>query len=86
MVNSESLQKPKNKFHYVKQVLNCSIYVFRHLPFHRRHLIGASIQLQKATKILDFGVVRAMRFLYLKFRSLARYGILYLLNHARTQS
>ncbi|KAJ0567336.1 putative Golgin subfamily A member 5 protein [Helianthus annuus] len=34
------------------------------LPFHHRHLVGASIQLQKAAKILDSGAVRAMRFLW----------------------
>ncbi|KAI3514743.1 hypothetical protein L1887_13408 [Cichorium endivia] len=34
------------------------------LPFHHRHLVGASIQLQKAAKILDTGAVRAMRFLW----------------------
>ncbi|KAI3786899.1 hypothetical protein L1987_40964 [Smallanthus sonchifolius] len=34
------------------------------LPFHHRHLVGASIQIQKAAKILDSGAVRAMRFLW----------------------
>ncbi|KAL4572262.1 hypothetical protein LXL04_019032 [Taraxacum kok-saghyz] len=34
------------------------------LPFHHRHLVGASIQLQKAAKIIDTGAVRAMRFLW----------------------
>ncbi|KAI3771437.1 hypothetical protein L6452_02601 [Arctium lappa] len=34
------------------------------LPFHHRHLVGASIQLQKAAKILDSGAVRAIRFLW----------------------
>nr|XP_043619832.1 golgin candidate 1 [Erigeron canadensis] len=34
------------------------------LPFHHRHLVGASIQLQKAAKIIDSGAVRAMRFLW----------------------
>ncbi|CAI9298513.1 unnamed protein product [Lactuca saligna] len=34
------------------------------LPFHHRHLVGASIQVQKAAKILDTGAVRAMRFLW----------------------
>ncbi|KAJ9548820.1 hypothetical protein OSB04_021363, partial [Centaurea solstitialis] len=33
------------------------------LPFHHRHLVGASIQLQKAAKILDSGAVRGIRFL-----------------------
>ncbi|XP_071696751.1 golgin candidate 1 isoform X2 [Rutidosis leptorrhynchoides] len=34
------------------------------LPFHHRHLVGASIQLQKAAKIIDSGAVRGMRFLW----------------------
>ncbi|KAK9059474.1 hypothetical protein SSX86_020176 [Deinandra increscens subsp. villosa] len=34
------------------------------LPFHHRHLVGTSIQLQKAAKVLDSGAVRAMRFLW----------------------
>lgn len=34
------------------------------LPLHHRHMVGASIQLQKAAKLLDFGAVRATRFLW----------------------
>ncbi|MED6137926.1 hypothetical protein PIB30_069553 [Stylosanthes scabra] len=34
------------------------------LPVHHRHLVGASIQLQKAVKLLDSGAVRATRFLW----------------------
>lgn len=34
------------------------------LPLHHRHLAGASIQLQKAVKLLDSGAVRATRFLW----------------------
>ncbi|KAL5178596.1 Golgin candidate 1 [Glycine soja] len=34
------------------------------LPLHHRHLVGASIQLQKAVKLLDSGAVRATRFLW----------------------
>lgn len=34
------------------------------LPLHRRHMVGASMQLQKAVKLLDSGAVRATRFLW----------------------
>ncbi|CAL5186423.1 unnamed protein product [Lathyrus oleraceus] len=34
------------------------------LPLHHRHLAGASVQLQKAIKLLDSGAVRATRFLW----------------------
>lgn len=34
------------------------------LPLHHRHMAGASIQLQRAAKILDTGAVRATRFLW----------------------
>ncbi|KAG9130109.1 hypothetical protein Leryth_012860 [Lithospermum erythrorhizon] len=34
------------------------------LPLHNRHMAGASIQLQKAAKLLDTGAVRATRFLW----------------------
>ncbi|KAA8534919.1 hypothetical protein F0562_029865 [Nyssa sinensis] len=34
------------------------------LPLHHRHMVGASIQLQKAAKFLDSGAVRATRFLW----------------------
>ncbi|XP_068343413.1 golgin candidate 1-like isoform X2 [Pyrus communis] len=34
------------------------------LPLHHRHMAGASIQLQKAAKMLDSGAVRATRFLW----------------------
>ncbi|XP_020993803.1 golgin candidate 1-like isoform X2 [Arachis duranensis] len=34
------------------------------LPLHNRHLVGTSIQLQKAVKLLDSGAVRATRFLW----------------------
>ncbi|XP_010249525.1 PREDICTED: golgin candidate 1 isoform X2 [Nelumbo nucifera] len=34
------------------------------LPLHHRHMVGASIQLQKAAKLLDSGAVSATRFLW----------------------
>lgn len=34
------------------------------LPLHHRHIAGASVQLQKAAKLLDSGAVRATRFLW----------------------
>lgn len=34
------------------------------LPLHHRHMVGASIQLQRAAKILDSGAARATRFLW----------------------
>ncbi|KAJ7973800.1 Golgin candidate 1 [Quillaja saponaria] len=34
------------------------------LPLHHRHMAGASVQLQKAAKLLDSGAVRATRFLW----------------------
>lgn len=34
------------------------------LPLHHRHMAAASVQLQKAVKILDSGAVRATRFLW----------------------
>nr|XP_023915652.1 golgin candidate 1 isoform X1 [Quercus suber]POF06508.1 golgin candidate 1 [Quercus suber] len=34
------------------------------LPLYHRHMVGASIQLQKAAKLLDTGAVRATRFLW----------------------
>ncbi|KAF5458977.1 hypothetical protein F2P56_022968 [Juglans regia] len=34
------------------------------LPSYHRHLVGASLQLQKAAKLLDSGAVRATRFLW----------------------
>ncbi|OVA20235.1 hypothetical protein BVC80_157g29 [Macleaya cordata] len=34
------------------------------LPLHHRHMAGASLQLQKAAKLLDSGAVRATRFLW----------------------
>ncbi|KAK9275050.1 hypothetical protein L1049_022308 [Liquidambar formosana] len=34
------------------------------LPLHHRHMAGASMQLQKAAKLLDSGAVRATRFLW----------------------
>ncbi|KAI9192596.1 hypothetical protein LWI28_025261 [Acer negundo] len=34
------------------------------VPLHHRHMAGASIQLQKAAKLLDSGAVRATRFLW----------------------
>ncbi|WVZ13802.1 hypothetical protein V8G54_011368 [Vigna mungo] len=43
----------------ILQSKNC-----RPLPVHHRHLVGASIQLQKAVKLLDSGAVRATRFLW----------------------
>ncbi|KAF3784299.1 Golgin candidate 1 [Nymphaea thermarum] len=34
------------------------------LPLHHRHMVGASMQLQKAAKFLDSGAVRATKFLW----------------------
>ncbi|MCD7451935.1 hypothetical protein HAX54_014199 [Datura stramonium] len=34
------------------------------LPLHHRHMAGATVQLQKAAKLLDSGAVRATRFLW----------------------
>ncbi|XP_043707627.1 golgin-84 isoform X2 [Telopea speciosissima] len=34
------------------------------LPLHHRHMVGASIQFQKAAKLLDSGAVRATKFLW----------------------
>ncbi|GFP86728.1 golgin candidate 1 [Phtheirospermum japonicum] len=34
------------------------------LPLHHRHMAGASLQLQKAAKLLDTGAVRATKFLW----------------------
>ncbi|KAG2718358.1 hypothetical protein I3760_03G216500 [Carya illinoinensis] len=34
------------------------------LPLYHRHMVGASLQLQKAAKLLDSGAVRATRFLW----------------------
>ncbi|GMP59735.1 hypothetical protein CsSME_00022892 [Camellia sinensis var. sinensis] len=34
------------------------------LPLYHRHMVGASIQLQNAAKLLDSGAVRATRFLW----------------------
>ncbi|KAL3535696.1 hypothetical protein ACH5RR_004157 [Cinchona calisaya] len=34
------------------------------LPLHHRHMVGASLQLQKAAKLLDSGAVRATKFLW----------------------
>ncbi|GMY36154.1 golgin candidate 1 isoform X1 [Fagus crenata] len=34
------------------------------LPLYHRHMVGASMQLQKAAKLLDTGAVRATRFLW----------------------
>ncbi|CAI9100429.1 OLC1v1037432C1 [Oldenlandia corymbosa var. corymbosa] len=34
------------------------------LPLHHRHMAGASIQLQKAAKLIDSGAVRATKFLW----------------------
>ncbi|KAK6151839.1 hypothetical protein DH2020_014474 [Rehmannia glutinosa] len=39
-------------------------YTFRPLPLHHRHMAGASLQLQKAAKLLDTGAVRATKFLW----------------------
>ncbi|XP_059637880.1 golgin candidate 1 isoform X2 [Cornus florida] len=43
----------------IKSLDNC-----RSLPLYHRHMVGASIQLQKAAKLLDSGAVRATRFLW----------------------
>ncbi|GER28815.1 golgin candidate 1 [Striga asiatica] len=34
------------------------------LPLHHRHMVGASLQLQKAAKLIDTGAVRATKFLW----------------------
>lgn len=45
-----------------------NIFLYRNngrpLPLHHRHIAGASVQLQKAAKLLDSGAVRATRFLW----------------------
>ncbi|XP_042511992.1 golgin candidate 1-like isoform X2 [Macadamia integrifolia] len=38
--------------------------VLEPLPLHHRHMVGASIQFQKAAKLLDSGAVRATKFLW----------------------
>ncbi|KAJ4958516.1 hypothetical protein NE237_025627 [Protea cynaroides] len=38
--------------------------VLEPLPLHHRHMVGASMQLQKAAKLLDSGAVRATKFLW----------------------
>ncbi|XP_028079621.1 golgin candidate 1 isoform X1 [Camellia sinensis] len=43
----------------MKTLDNC-----RPLPLYHRHMVGASIQLQNAAKLLDSGAVRATRFLW----------------------
>lgn len=47
------------------------------LPLHQRHLVGASIQLRKAAKLLDSGAARATRILWRHPR--ARVGLLFYL-------
>ncbi|XP_019107011.1 golgin candidate 1 isoform X2 [Beta vulgaris subsp. vulgaris] len=47
------------------------------LPLHQRHLVGASVQLRKAAKLLDTGAVSATRILWRHPR--ARVGLLFYL-------
>ncbi|RYR57540.1 hypothetical protein Ahy_A05g023250 isoform B [Arachis hypogaea] len=57
------------------------------LPVHHRHLVGASIQLQKAVKLLDSGAVRATRFLwrYPTARVFVHLFLMYLLHRLQEQ-
>ncbi|KOM54198.1 hypothetical protein LR48_Vigan10g009000 [Vigna angularis] len=58
------------------------------LPVHHRHLVGASIQLQKAVKLLDSGAVRATRFLwrYPTARVFVHLFLMYLLHRLQEQA
>ncbi|KAH1264108.1 Golgin candidate 1 [Glycine max] len=58
------------------------------LPLHHRHLVGASIQLQKAVKLLDSGAVRATRFLwqYPTARVFVHLFLMYLLHRLQVQA
>ncbi|GAV88061.1 hypothetical protein CFOL_v3_31485 [Cephalotus follicularis] len=65
------------------------------LPLHHRHMAGASIQLQKAAKLLDSGAVRATRFLWryptarlilLFYLVFVHLFLMYLLHHLQEQA
>ncbi|KAK6236375.1 hypothetical protein SCA6_011712 [Theobroma cacao] len=65
------------------------------LPLHHRHMATASIQLQKAAKLLDSGAVRATRFLWryptariilLFYLVFVHLFLMYLLHHLQEQA
>ncbi|XP_021276385.1 golgin candidate 1 isoform X2 [Herrania umbratica] len=65
------------------------------LPLHHRHMAAASIQLQKAAKLLDSGAVRATRFLWryptariilLFYLVFVHLFLMYLLHHLQEQA
>lgn len=65
------------------------------LPLHHRHMVGASIQLQKAAKLLDSGAARATRFLWryptarlllLFYLVFVHLFLMYLLHHLQEQA
>ncbi|KAF7851884.1 hypothetical protein BT93_L2027 [Corymbia citriodora subsp. variegata] len=65
------------------------------LPLHHRHMAGASIQLQKAAKLLDSGAARATRFLWryptarlllLFYLVFVHLFLMYLLHHLQEQA
>ncbi|XP_056176865.1 golgin candidate 1-like isoform X2 [Syzygium oleosum] len=64
------------------------------LPLYHRHMVGASIQLQKAAKLLDSGAARATRFLWryptarlllLFYLVFVHLFLMYLLHHLQEQ-
>ncbi|PKA57240.1 Golgin-84 [Apostasia shenzhenica] len=66
------------------------IKVLEPLPLHHRHMAAASIQLQRAAKLLDSGAVRATRFLWrypvarmslLFYLVFVHFFLMYLLHH-----
>ncbi|EPS57774.1 hypothetical protein M569_17042, partial [Genlisea aurea] len=65
------------------------------LPVYHRHLAGASLQLQRAAKLLDNGAVRATRFLWryptarvilLFYLVFVHLFLMYLLHHLQEQA
>ncbi|XP_030529977.1 golgin candidate 1 isoform X2 [Rhodamnia argentea] len=65
------------------------------LPLHHRHMVGASVQLQKAAKLLDSGAARATRFLWryptarlllLFYLVFVHLFLMYLLHHLQEQA
>ncbi|CAK7337485.1 unnamed protein product [Dovyalis caffra] len=65
------------------------------LPLYHRHMVGASIQLQKAAKLLDSGAARATRFLWryptarlslLFYLVFVHLFLMYLLHHLQEQA
>ncbi|KAF5481971.1 hypothetical protein F2P56_002576 [Juglans regia] len=65
------------------------------LPMYHRHMVGASLQLQKAAKLLDSGAVRATRFLWryptarvilLFYLVFVHFSLMYLLHRLQAQA